>query len=86
MDVASNVILSVSLRMFFSETDLYTTDQVKQIVLFNVNGPYPNSGRPENTNQTLLWVRGHSSGLTAFKLRHGVFPALRLEIETWALF
>lgn len=50
-----------------------STGQVKQIVLFNVNGPHPNSGRPEYTNLALLLVRGNFSCPKTFKPRHCFF-------------
>ena len=61
---------------------LTLVDWVKQIVLFNVGGPYPISWRPEqNKKAHPPWGSMNFSWLTTFKLGHWLFSYFGFKLK-----
>lgn len=85
LDVWSNIILAVSVRVFLEEINIQI-GWVKHITLPNAGGPHPIRWRLEDSKKlTLSQVRENASRLTASEMRHQFFPAFGFKLKHWLL-
>lgn len=82
LGIRSNIILCISVRVFWIRVTSSLIDWVKQITLPNVNGPHPICWKPElNKKADSPWVRENSCCLTAFDLGCRLLNAFTLKLK-----
>lgn len=83
LDIWPNIILGISLRVFWMRLTSSLIDLDKQIALPNVNGPYPIGWKPElNKKADSPWVRENSDHLW---IRMSAFYCLHTQSGTLVL-